>query len=421
MPELPGSLKRKLNLWVITCWYSKTNNLACPWITNKIHLWGGFCVCTYGFSLPTKTPVLVVVIQQVCYNSQYYQPACSPSSHLQHKTTTTTAYFLNNYIECKGSYSQSKKRIKHWTDKKGLQMKHQQFTRLSKVLQPTEGNIIQVQEELGTDLIQVLICTQTGSDNNEKDMIPSNKGANSIRRNSQIKIFFLSCFFFWGCVGRSRSGVGIFDTRKSCNSPFVCCLYLRFLSMFPMLVLVSRMKMLTVWPPSCKRHDTLGIQLPIICWSQVLAAACCIVFIPHDEQQSRAEREEEEAHTTWNDNAKFKATAAFKNFLIIIIRLKSLQSMHYPPTHGSWSPISLCLCEKYWSAKFQTTKWVAERRKKGKELISLLKISPTSQQILVSWNRRCLGKSPRHFQTPCSLTLTCVQRTIAAEKERMQQ
>ncbi len=188
-----------------------------------------------------------------------------------------------------------------------------------------------------------------------------------------------------------------------------------------MLVLVSRMKMLTVRPPSCKRHDTLGIQLPIICWSQVLAAACCIVFIPHDEQQSRAQREEEEAHTTWKDNAKFKATAAFKNFLIIIIRLKSLQSMHYPPTHGSWSPISLCLCEKYWSAKFQTTKWVAERRKKGKELISLLKISPTSQQILVSWNRRCLGKSPRHFQTPCSPTLTCVQRTIAAEKERMQQ
>jgi hypothetical protein len=82
LPELPGSLKRKLNLWVITCWYSKTNNLACPWITNKIHLWGGFCVCTYGFSLPTKTPVLVVVIKQVCYNSQYYQPACSPSSCL---------------------------------------------------------------------------------------------------------------------------------------------------------------------------------------------------------------------------------------------------------------------------------------------------------------------------------------------------
>jgi len=65
-----------------------------------------------------------------------------------------------------------------------------------------------------------------------------------------------------------------------------------------MLVLVSRMKMLTVWPPSCKRYDTLGIQLPIICCSQVLAAACCIVFIPRDEQQSRAEREEEESHTS---------------------------------------------------------------------------------------------------------------------------
>jgi hypothetical protein len=93
-------------------------------------------------------------------------------------------------------------------------MKHQQFTRLSKVLQPTEGNIIQVQEELNTDLIEVLICTQTGSDNNEKDMIPSNKGTNSIRRNSQIKIFFLSCFFFWGCVGGSRSGVGILTQER---------------------------------------------------------------------------------------------------------------------------------------------------------------------------------------------------------------
>lgn len=220
-------------------------------------------------------------------------------------------------------------------------MKHQQFTRLPKVLKPTEGNIIQVQEELSTDLIQVLICTQTGSDNNEKDMIPWNKGTNSIWRNSQIKIFILSCFFFGGgCVGGSRSGVGIFDTRKSCNSPFVCWLYLRFLSIFPMLVLVSRMKMLTVWPPSCKRYDTLGIQLPIICCSQVLAAACCIVFIPLDEQQGRAEREEEEAHTSWKNNAKFKATAAFKNVLIIIIRLKSLQSMHHPPTHGHDHPLA---------------------------------------------------------------------------------